>query len=197
MMLSFLRWLCLALLVGSGAAADIPYVFNENSSGVAGYTSDQLEEISASSPELAGVPSISTPADNEVLEFPGSRDSSDSKNYRTVGEVKRAFSFRALQEKGMILLSMGRYEEALQAFNQALRRNPDYAEGWNCKGIILMQMDRCREAIRCFDRAIALRPSFAAAWNNKAEALWAMGKYREAMRACERAIELNSRYGDS
>jgi hypothetical protein len=56
---SALGWIGLCLLFWPGMAADIPYVFNESPSGLADYSSDQLENISASSPELAGVPPIS------------------------------------------------------------------------------------------------------------------------------------------
>lgn len=63
-------WLCAVLLTGSGMAADIPYVFGEDPY-TAGYTSDKLEEIRASSPDLAGVSPISTSAEvsEETMEF--------------------------------------------------------------------------------------------------------------------------------
>lgn len=60
-----LRALCrvciFILFIGLGSAADVPYVFGENPYE-AGYTSSQLELISASSPDLVGVPPISTTA---------------------------------------------------------------------------------------------------------------------------------------
>ncbi|MFA6371354.1 MAG: transglutaminase-like domain-containing protein [Methanothrix sp.] len=59
----------LVLLTATSLAADVPFVFDGSSSGVAGYSADQLESLRASSPDLAGVPAVTTPSDNEVLQF--------------------------------------------------------------------------------------------------------------------------------
>jgi tetratricopeptide (TPR) repeat protein len=185
MRLCFLVWLGLVFLLGPAAAVDVPYVFNESSYDVGRYDSDQLVNISASSPELAGVPPISAPKDNEILVFPGSRA------YKTVGEIKKDFDYRVWQKKGQVLFSQGRYEEALQVFDQSIQMNPKSAESWNYKGIMLLVTCKCNEAIKCFDVAIALEPSFVAALNNKSGALYAMGRYDEAIMACDKAIQLD------
>lgn len=191
MRLCVLVWFGLVFLLGPVAAADIPFVFNESSYDVGRYDSDQLANISASSPELAGVPSISAPQDSEILVFP------DSGAYKTVGEIKNEFDYRVWQKKGQVLFSQGRYEDAHAAFDQSIKMNPKNAENWNYKGIVLMLTCNCVEAIKCFDVAIALGPSFATAWNNKAVALYAMGRYDESIEACDRAIELDPRSADA
>ncbi len=191
MRLCVLAWLGLVFLLGSVAAADIPFVFNDSSYNVGRYNSDQLANISASSPELAGVPAISAPQDSEILEFP------DSGACKSVGEIKNEFDYRVRQKKGQILFGQGRYEEALQSFDQSIQMNPKNAENWNYKGIVLMLTCNCFEAIRCFDVAIALDPLFAAAWNNRAVALYAMGRYDEAISACDMAIELDPGSADA
>jgi len=64
-------WLCMIFFfIGTGIAADVPFVFDSSSSGVAGYNSDQLEKAHISSPDLAGVPAVTQVADNDVLDFP-------------------------------------------------------------------------------------------------------------------------------
>jgi len=192
-----LRWLCLILVVGIGTAADLPFVFNDTSSGVANYTADQLKNISASSPELAGVPSISTPADNEILTFPSNNGTSGSKTSGTVGELKKTFNVRSWREKGIILFNLGRYDESLEAFNQAIMLSPRDADNWNSKGAVLAQLGRYNQAIKSLDLAIRLDPSFIIPWLNKAQALSELGKYHEAIRACDKAIGLNAKYGRS
>ena len=192
--LSVLRWLCLILIIGVGTADDMPFVFNENSSGTANYTSDQLKNISASSPELAGVPSISSPPDNAILTFPGNRDTTNGKTYRTVGELKKTFNSKAWQEKGLIFFNLAMYEESLQAFDQAIKLSPKNADNFNSKGVALAQLGRYNEAIKCFDKAIGLKPLFPVPWINKAEALCAQGKYQEAIKACDKAIGLDPKY---
>jgi tetratricopeptide (TPR) repeat protein len=194
MNLSVLRWLCVILIIGVGAADDMPFVFSENSSGTANYTSDQLKNISASSPELAGVPSISSPPDNEILTFPGNNDTTNGKTYRTVGELKKTFNSKAWQEKGLVFFNLGKYEEALQAFDRAFELNPKNAANLNSKGVVLARLGRYDDAIKCFDKAIWQKPSYVVPWLNKAKALGALGKYQDAIKACDRAIELDSKY---
>lgn len=192
--LSVLRWLCIILIIGVGTADDMPFVFNENSSGTANYTSDQLKNISASSPELAGVPSISSPPDNEILTFPDNRDTTNGKTYRSVGEIKKTFNSKAWQEKGVVFFNLGMYEEALQAFDQAIKLCPKNVDNLNSKGVVLAQMGRYNEAIKCFDKAIGQKPSFMIPWLNKARALGTLGKYQEAIKACDKAIGLDPKY---
>ena len=197
MNLGILRWLCLIFVVGLGAAADLPFVFNDTSTGVANYTADQLTNISASSPELVGVPSISTPSDNEVLTFPGNNTPGSKTYCRTVGDLKKTFNVMSWREKGIILFNLARYDESLQAFNQAIKLSPQDADNWNSKGAVLAQLGRYNQAIKCFDLAARLDPSFIIPWLNKAKALSDLGKYQEAIRACDKAIGLNTKYGRS
>ncbi|MFA6371361.1 MAG: tetratricopeptide repeat protein [Methanothrix sp.] len=187
MRLRVLVWFGLAFLLGPAAAADIPFVFNESSYDVGRYDSDQLANISSSSPELAGVPAISSPQDSDILVFP------DSGAYKTVGEIKNDFDYRVWQKKGQVLFGQDRFEDALVAFDQSIQLNPKNAESWNYKGIVLMLTCNCVEAIKCFNVAIALDHSFATAWNNKAVALYQTGRYDEAIEACDRAIGLDPR----
>lgn len=187
MRLRVLLWLGLVFLLEPAAAADIPFVFNESSNDVGRYDSDQLVNISTSSPELAGVPPISAPENSEILLFPASR------TYKTVGEIKNEFDYKVWQKKGQVFFSQGRYEKALQAFDQSIQMNPKSAESWSYKGIVLLLTYKYEEAIKCFEVAIALDSSFATTWNNKAEALYAMGRYDEAIMACDKAIQLDPR----
>jgi len=53
--------LCAIFLIGLGMAADVPFVFTDNLTSIAGYSSDEIEEISASSTDLNGVPTDSSP----------------------------------------------------------------------------------------------------------------------------------------
>jgi tetratricopeptide (TPR) repeat protein len=93
---SWIIWLCIVLLIGSGVAADVPFVFGEGSSDITDLTSAQLEQVSYSSPDLAGVPSVSTPSDSEVLEFPivGGGSVPVGKTEKKVDDLKKILSSR-------------------------------------------------------------------------------------------------------
>jgi len=97
-MFPFVRslWLGVIILIGSGLAADVPFVFDSSISGVAGYSVDQLESTCASSPDLAGVPPVTTPSDNEVLQFPvtGGGSNPGSTTEKNAGDLKKALDAR-------------------------------------------------------------------------------------------------------
>jgi Leucine-rich repeat (LRR) protein len=89
-------WLCVILFIGTGIAVDVPFVFDDTSANVASYTSAQLEQAYTSSPELSGVPSVSTPSDNEVIAFPvtGGGSTPGRTTEKNVGELKKALDAR-------------------------------------------------------------------------------------------------------
>jgi hypothetical protein len=95
-MQNWVLWLCIVLLIGSGLAVDVPFVFNESTINVANYTSAQLEQAYAASPDLSGVPVISTPPDNQSLEFPamGGGNTPNGPIEKNVGELKRIVNSR-------------------------------------------------------------------------------------------------------
>ena len=62
----FFFLLAALLLTGAGIAADVPFVFDSNSSNIAGYTADQLKKISISSSDIAGVPFTSIPLEIDM-----------------------------------------------------------------------------------------------------------------------------------
>jgi transglutaminase-like putative cysteine protease len=89
-------YLCLVLLIGSALAADIPFVFDQDSSGVAAYSSAQLEQARAASSELRGVPGASIPANDEVLQFPVAGESStpSGKTEKKAEEINKTLNSR-------------------------------------------------------------------------------------------------------
>jgi len=178
----------LILLLGTAAADDIPYVFNGGTSNASDYDRDQLINISTSSPDLAGVPAISSLNDSDILEFPADRDVTGSKSYKTVGEIKEDINCKVWLKNGQVLFSQGRYEEARLAFNQSIQSNPNCAECWCGMADMLLYMGSYEEANRCFDVAVALAPQFSNAWLGKAEALYFLGRCDEAVLACDAAI---------
>jgi tetratricopeptide (TPR) repeat protein len=96
LMFPWFSWLCAALLIGSGMAADVPFVFGEGSRDVAGFTSTQLEQASSGSPDLAGVPQVFTPSCNEVLELPivGGGNAPGEKTETKEEDLKKTVSSR-------------------------------------------------------------------------------------------------------
>jgi tetratricopeptide (TPR) repeat protein len=96
-----------------------------------------------------------------------------------------------LLEEGNTLYSLQRYDEAIRAFDQAIRLDPNYASAHYNKGNSLGNLQRYDEAIRAFDQAIRLDPNYAAAYYNKGNSLHNLQRYDEAISAFDQAIRLN------
>lgn len=69
--------------------------------------------------------------------------------------------------KGTLLVSGGKYEEALKEFDKAIEINPNYAEAYNNKGLALFKLGRFKDAIKEIDKAIKLNPNNSAFSDNK------------------------------
>ena len=55
--------------------------------------------------------------------------------------------------KGIALVNLGRFEEAVKAFKRAVEINPNYNEELYSKGIALANIDRHKEAINYLSKA--------------------------------------------
>ena len=93
--------------------------------------------------------------------------------------------------KGVALYLLGKYDEAIQAYDEAIRLDPEMAMAWNNKGWALHKLGKYDEAIQAYDKAIELKPEYAHAWNNKGETLRSQGNYADAILALDEAIRLD------
>jgi tetratricopeptide (TPR) repeat protein len=100
-------------------------------------------------------------------------------------------------KKGYVLDDLGKYEEALQAYDKALMLDPDDASIWINKGITLKKIGKYDEAIKAYDKALGLNPKLAMAWNYKGNVFYALDKYEEAVRAYDEALEIDPQYADA
>ncbi len=66
----------------------------------------------------------------------------------------------AWNNKGFILYEMGKYEEAIQAYDKAIEIDPNYLLVWNNKGIALEKLGRYDEAAECYNKAKELESNF-------------------------------------
>ena len=47
----------------------------------------------------------------------------------------------------------GKYDEAIQAYDEAIRLDPKYADAWNNKGLVLELLSRTAEANEAYAKA--------------------------------------------
>ena len=62
--------------------------------------------------------------------------------------------FKAYSNKGAVLASLGRHEEAIECYDQAIKINPEFAIAYYNKGNALSYLEREEEAIEYYDQAI-------------------------------------------
>jgi len=93
--------------------------------------------------------------------------------------------------RGRALGNLGRYAEALAAFDKALSLDPNLAFAWNGKGASLANLQRFTEALEAYAKAIELDPGMALVWINKGSVLGNLGQHAEALKAFSKAIELD------
>jgi ADP-heptose:LPS heptosyltransferase/predicted negative regulator of RcsB-dependent stress response len=110
------------------------------------------------------------------------------------GKAARA---SALVQQGLQLILQGRYEEALQAEEQALGLTPRDPNAHSYRGSALLQLGRAQEALASYDRVLKLAPHAAVAHYNRANALQRLKRYEEALVSLKHTLKLQPNYTDA
>lgn len=90
---------------------------------------------------------------------------------------------RALEVLGLLYADTERPQLAIEALQEAVRRDPDQAETWNNLGFLLLSERRYPEAQEALQQAVGLDGTRALYRNNLGFALAANGHYRQAFEA--------------
>jgi tetratricopeptide (TPR) repeat protein len=85
------------------------------------------------------------------------------------------------------------YNEALAAYEQTIRLDPNFAGGYYNKGLALKALMRYNEALAAFDQAIRLAPNVPQAYHDKGTVLDTLGRPAEARQAYDMAQRLGYR----
>ena len=97
----------------------------------------------------------------------------------------------------MLSASQGKSIEAITAYDEAIRLDPNFAVAWNNEGVVFNDIGKHEEAIQAFDEAIRLEPNYANAWDNRGTSLASQGNYGEAIKAFNEAIRLDTNNADA
>jgi tetratricopeptide (TPR) repeat protein len=91
--------------------------------------------------------------------------------------------------KGIILHAQNRLDEAVAAFENQVRMNPNHEDAWYRKGNSLQKQGKLDEAIIAYHRQIEVNACHDSVWDNLGDTLYAQGKSDEAIAAYERHAE--------
>ncbi len=113
------------------------------------------------------------------------------------GITSKVSSLDAWFNKGLAFSAQNKYDEAIEAFNEAIKLDPNYAEAWNGKGNALAGQGKYDDAIKAYDESIRLDPKNADAWKDKGDLLYSIGEDMVFSMEIESPISKSSeKYGE-
>ena len=112
----------------------------------------------------------------------------NEKNYETAS---------VLFYKGFAAYNKGKYEDAIEKYNESIELNSNHAETYNDRGIAKYELGQYHEAIADYDKAIELKLNYTETYNNRGAAKDKLGQYHEAIVDYDKAIELNLNYANA
>jgi tetratricopeptide (TPR) repeat protein/glycosyltransferase involved in cell wall biosynthesis len=129
-----------------------------------------------------------------LVEHPHSRPIPRQLDLRSPSSPARPGDPAALNNRGITLWELRRYEEALASYDQALAIQPDYFEALNNRGNALLGLKRFEEALESYERALAIRPDFSDALANRGAALYELGRPDDALVSYDQALKIRPDY---
>ncbi len=114
-------------------------------------------------------------------------------------EVKERFlpsvdRLETFVREGRKALDGGRYDEALRAFNDALRFKPEYDVAWLLRGHTLRRMGDFDGALQSFAQALRSNDESEEGWMGLAACLHELRRYKEEVEAYDQLIKLHPRF---
>ena len=92
--------------------------------------------------------------------------------------------------KGLALNGQQQYEDAIEAFDNAIQINPNNATYWSGKGISFMFIEKYEDALLALDSSIVINPDDSGIWSLKGTILSKLGKFTESKEAFDIAAQL-------
>jgi tetratricopeptide (TPR) repeat protein len=95
------------------------------------------------------------------------------------------------------LASLGRRQDAIKHFEEAIRLRPAYAEAQNYLGVLLGMEGRLEDALAHLTEAVRLSPDYAAAQNNLGNVNARMGRMDRAIEHWREALRLDPNHAEA
>lgn len=94
--------------------------------------------------------------------------------------------------RGEALAKAGNLDEAVDAYCESIKANPDYSWSYHCLGNVLFWKHEFKEALLAYQKAVVLDPKLSAAYVRMGDILSKLGKTSEAEAAYAYAKEMDA-----
>lgn len=94
-------------------------------------------------------------------------------------------------QKGIALLQMGRYDEAISYCEKALEIDPNSKVDLNNKTMALAGLGKYEDALVCCNKVLDLDPPNRVALNNKGATLASLKRYEEALSCFDKVLSID------
>lgn len=113
---------------------------------------------------------------------------------RRAGEIEES---KHIYRAGIKCLWAENYEKALSRFEEAIEKNPRYAEACFLIGHCNDELGHYPEAIEAYKQAIRIKPDFADAYCLLAISYSHLGRYEESIESSKQAIRIRPDYAEA
>lgn len=105
-----------------------------------------------------------------------------------LNDVDPVFHYSLHTNIGAALERLGRVDEAIRAYGQALESKPDHAEAYHNRGVALKTLNQLELSLDSFRAALAAKPDFFPSLRGCADILTCLGRYEEAITQASAAV---------
>jgi predicted O-linked N-acetylglucosamine transferase (SPINDLY family) len=185
---------CCGALAGERAGSPVPAGANPSprfDEALALHKAGRLAEAEALYREVLA----SEPGHAEALHFLGLAAYQKGRSEEAAELIGRAIALAATSQmhtnRGAALQSLGRTDEAIASYRQAVALDPGFADPHYNLGLLYHSLGRHDEAAACFEKVLALSSGHADAFNNLGAALRDMGRPEDAIACYRRAVAID------
>ena len=89
---------------------------------------------------------------------------------------------------------LGRLDDSIRAYLNALAIEPNFADAHYNIGVALKEQGKLEEAINSYNNALSIKPNYAKCYYNKGNALKELGMLGDAIEAYNMAVSINTDY---
>ncbi len=103
----------------------------------------------------------------------------------------------SLNAIALVNTSVGKFDEAIKDYKQAIQLAPDQIFPWNNLGNLYTKLNRYDEALAAYQKAVEYNPEDSISWHGMGNAFLRLGQIKETIAAYQHAIKLAPNYLDS